>query len=111
MQDLKSALRAYMDMSRLSEQDLARAAGVSQSTVSRALNATAVRRGKARARLFKYCGINEYLEHTPDRVREVVMGAFERVWDRSDDHAAAIAKVIDALADLRSPFGAPRKKE
>jgi hypothetical protein len=35
--------------------------------------------------------------------RDQVLGAFDRIWDGSELHAAAVVKVIEALVDLR-PF-------
>lgn len=107
MQDAADRLRAFMERQKLSQAGLARAAGVSQPTVSRALRRRALRRGAARSRLFSYAGISEW----PDRPRiggahVQVIAAFERVWDGSAAHAASIVKVIDALEDL-----GPRSQE
>ena len=106
MQDPADLLRAFMARQGLSQARLANAAGVSQPTVSRALARKAERRGVARSKLFNYAGISEWAGDQQERdARERVIAAFERVWDRSETHADAIARVIEALADLR-----PRKR-
>ena len=106
MQRFANQLREYMDRNGLSQAELADKAHVSQATVSRALAGKVTRRGAAKLRLFSYAGITEYNE-SEDRgdSRTKVIDTFERVWDRSAAHAEAIAKVIEALADLE-----PRKK-
>jgi hypothetical protein len=37
----------------------------------------------------------------PKKGVQRVVTAFERIWDRTDEHAAAVARIIDALDDLR----------
>ena len=91
-----------MDSKGLSQVQIARAAGVSQATVSRALRRRAERRGAARNRLFTYVGIDEYSKpQQRDDAYKRIMAAFERIWDQSEDHANAIARVIDSLAHFR----------
>lgn len=98
-----------MERRGLSQSALARAAGVSQATVWRALNGTSERRGAARARLFSYAGIGEWVSSEEKRgPSERVMAAFYRVWDHSETHAEAIVRVIDATSGL-APRGQNRK--
>lgn len=102
MQDTRAELRAFMKENGLSQITLAERARVSQSTVSRALSRIGLRHGAARARLFSYAKIAEWSSASAaDDPRNAVLAAFERVWDHSKEHAAAVARVIDALADLR----------
>jgi transcriptional regulator with XRE-family HTH domain len=91
-----------MDRERLSQTQLAKRARVSQATVWRALNGRSERRGAARRKLFAYVGITEWTaQRTPRGARDRVVAAFDRIWDRSQAHAIAVAGVIDALAGLR----------
>lgn len=86
----------------LNQWSLAKAANVSQSTVCRALQGKSIRQGSARARLFKYAKINELPTIEKSRnIRHQILEAFDRVWDHSEEHAVAIARVIDAMAGLR----------
>jgi predicted transcriptional regulator len=103
MQDWESdQLRAFMNQRGLSQTALAKAVGVSQASVSRALARKGPRHGAARSKLFSYTGISEYdRQRSEAKGPKLVMAAFERVWDQSEAHAAAVARVIDALADLR----------
>jgi transcriptional regulator with XRE-family HTH domain len=95
-------LRAFMQQRRLSQTALAQVAGVSQATVSRALGRGGLRHGAARSKLFTHAGISEWkAPGSRGEGRELVLEAFERVWDHSEAHAVAVARVIDALADLR----------
>src|SRR5437867_2825284 len=98
MQDLRVLLNAFMEAENLTQVELAKASNVSQSTVSRALRELPKRSSKERARLFKYA----YIQLQP--VREVtvvgkdrVLDALNKIWDCSEAHAAAVAKIIEAL--------------
>jgi hypothetical protein len=107
MQDASSQLREFMRRKGLNQSQLARLATVSQSTVSRALSA-AWRRGAAQQRLFIYADIAPPSSPRMRGGRRQVIRAFDQIWDGSDDHATAVAKVIDALSGLRP---ADRKEE
>lgn len=86
----------------LSQAELAKRAKVDQSTVSRALKGQPIRRGAAKARLYRLAKINAYAELSDaGRGRQHVLAAFERIWDYSEEHAEAIAKVIEATSGLR----------
>lgn len=101
-----SDLRAFMDRRGLNEAKLAKVAGVSQATVSRALTGLRKRAGKARSLLFTYIHDELKREGLAHAEKSEVLKAFERVWDTSEAHAAAMAKVVDALECLR-----PQNKE
>jgi predicted transcriptional regulator len=99
MQD-GSDVREFMAREAISETTLAKRSGVSQSTVSRAISGAGVRYGAARSRLFTYIH-NHSAVITPKKGVHRVVTAFERIWDRTEEHAAAVARIIDALENLR----------
>ena len=101
MQDSESQLRAFMREHRLTQEALARRAGVSQSTVSRALTNAPMRHGEARSRLFAYASIHERQSRDEAHGSRRVLNAFKLVWDGSEGHADAVARIIEATADLR----------
>lgn len=104
MQDESVQLREFMAKRGLNQVQLARQANVSQSTVSRALRRTPKHYGRARHNLFTYARITEPPVGRSDKERsgiKQVLAAFNRIWDGSDAHAAAVASVIDALEGLR----------
>jgi transcriptional regulator with XRE-family HTH domain len=111
MQDVPSQLRFFMERERLTQASLARAAGVSQPTISRALRGVCTRHSRARAKLFNYAGIswkNDRLNVV--RAAERLVAAFDRLREHSDVHADTIVRIIDALADLAKPAGGDRKR-
>ncbi len=93
-------LRILMAREQLNQSELSGLAGVSQSTISRALKGIPERRGKARARLFIY--VRKALAHQSRDAAGMtaVIEAFENIWDGSDVHASAVARVIDAMDGL-----------
>ena len=101
MQDPATQLRVFMKKRSLSQSELAKQAGVSQSTVSRSLGRTARRHGEARSALFTYAEIVQTDPRPQAAGKQRVLGAFERIWDGTDVHATAVARVIEAIADLR----------
>ena len=101
VQSCSDQLRDFIRKKRLSQARLADQAGVSQSTVSRALSGTLERHGTARSKLFTYALIDESKTSSASRGKRRVIRAFDTIWDGSESHAAAIAKIIEALADLR----------
>ena len=102
-----SDIRELMRREGMSEAALAKRAGVSQSTVSRAIAGTGAKHGAARSRLFMFIH-NRSSAMPPKKGVQRVMTAFERIWDRTDEHAAAVARIIDALGDLR-PIATKRR--
>ncbi|MEQ1921606.1 MAG: helix-turn-helix transcriptional regulator [Pyrinomonadaceae bacterium] len=101
MQDdfLAKSLRELMRERHLSQQEVAKSAGVSQSTVSRALNGNMRRSGKGKKMLFRFMQ-QELGQEIFLAGKDKVVRAFESVWDGSDEHAAAIAKIISASYGL-----------
>lgn len=88
MDDPASLLRAFMQSGGMSQAQLADEAGVSQATVSRALEKPIVRMGRARRRLFIY------IQQRRPPVPEVAASAIVSTWDGSEAHAQALADLI-----------------
>jgi transcriptional regulator with XRE-family HTH domain len=104
MQDASSRLRAFMVDNTLSQAQIAKLSGVSQSTVCRALKGKPLRRGAAQQRLFIHIKIDEWFApHGTNDPRARIIAAFERIWNNPEAHADVIIKVIDALAGLQPP--------
>lgn len=96
------ALQAFLDKNHLSQMELAKAAKVSQATVSRALSGVPLKHGRARAKLFTYAQLNGPSgQPPPKKGPQRVITAFKRIWDGTEAHATAVAKIIDALEDLK----------
>lgn len=112
MQEESVKLGKFMTMHGLSQQSLATAAKVSQSTVSRALQGACQRHGNARHKLCIYAGLREPIpRYTGKSGIKRVVEAFTGIWDGSDAHASAVARVIEALAGLKaSPRVAPGER-
>lgn len=103
MQRNSVQLRAIMKARGLTQEKLSKLTGVSQPTISRVLRKRPQRQGRARETLFTFVE-NEWDLSATSRVgRDRVLHAFDRIWDGSEVHATAVAKVIDALDGLR-PF-------
>ena len=103
MQDVSSKLKQYLREERMSQAALARAANVSQSTVSRALRRQPSKHSDAFVTLCRYAVINveETGDSTANRIN-VVNAAFMKIWDGTDRQALAIAKIVEALGGLSS---------
>ena len=90
------------------QETLAKAADVSQSTVSRALKRAPARYSESSMRLFTYAGIpiqragdftRVGIGSTDEGIKRIT-SAFLRVWDGTDANAVAIANIIEALGVL-----------
>lgn len=98
---LREAIRTYMARERLSQSELANRVGISQSTVSRALKQDRLRSSQADSRLFSFMQQAGMIGRPPAAVEQLVLSAFEGVWDRTEEHANAVAKIIKATEGLR----------
>jgi transcriptional regulator with XRE-family HTH domain len=100
-ESLANRLRAFMEHRHLSQTTVAKAAKISQSTVSRALRGEVERQGRAKSKLFIYMQKELDAEGMQGKGKQKVISAFESVWDGSEAHATAIAKIIKASQELR----------
>lgn len=91
-------VREYMAQHGIKQRELAIRAKVSQATVSRALSGKILRRGSARTKLFTFVGISESSGIADPRER--VIAVFDKIWNHTEVHADAIARVIDALGEF-----------
>ena len=105
MQEKVNKVQNYLKLMGLSQVELALKAGVSQSTVSRAISVEPenhVRFGGAREKLIKYIEDSQFkkpeMNGTDPRMK--IVTAFEKIWDKSDAHIEAVVKVIQALDEL-----------
>jgi transcriptional regulator with XRE-family HTH domain len=103
MQDFSAELRAFMEARGLNQSQVAKSAKVSQATVSRALTKRPQRCGRAITGLCIYIRNELDAPKFDERDRNQVVKAFDRIWDGTDVHAAAVARIIDALAGMRRP--------
>jgi transcriptional regulator with XRE-family HTH domain len=94
-------LRSLLAESGRSQAEIAQAAGISQSTVSRALSSNSKRHARARVKLAAYARalmpVNTYLSSDQEKA---VVKAFGRIWDGSRAHGEAIVRVIHALGSF-----------
>lgn len=90
-------LRLFMARKGYSQSITAEKANVSQATVSRALRGRPERSGRARKKLFTFI----HKQRVPQgHAVSVVVAAFNKIWDGSEVHAEAVAKVIHAMDGL-----------
>ena len=85
-----------MDHQRIGQAELAKRAGVSQSTVSRVLTGKVQRGGRGRSKLLAYAKISVSITSP----RDEVIAAFDSFWDGSESQAAAVASIMRSLAEL-----------
>lgn len=91
-----------MEDHRLTQSELAKGAKVNQSTVSRILNGNPQRSGKALKAICKYAGIEvEKAASSTTEPKKLIMDTFIRIWDGSNLHAETVARIIDALRNVR----------
>ena len=95
MDDLGEEVRRYLASSGVTQGQLADAAGISQSTVSRAISTQPRRSGQARRSL------SIYMHQAGEAaLPQSVFTALARTWDGSDAHAEALVGLILASRSL-----------
>jgi len=97
--DISQALESLKKNRIESQSEIARKAGISQSTVSRRLRKPPQRHSDATSKLCNYAVIHVPIEPDPE-MKKGVQKAFDEVWNKSGAYAAAISKVIEAFAEL-----------
>lgn len=102
--ELGLALEALMQRDGISQTQVGKLAGVSQSTISRVLARQPLRNGPARARLVLF--MQQRAGSAP--VATVAVDAIDEIWDGSDEHAVALAKLILASRELWPGLGEDR---
>src|SRR5687768_6764101 len=95
--DLRVAIADLLEREGISQKVLAERAGIHQATVSRALKRQPQRRTAAYARL---CKCMQEDATATIGTSNPVMDALRDTWDGSDEHAAALAKLIVATREL-----------
>lgn len=101
-QAIAAALRARFVELGMKQKAISEACGLNQGQVSRILNGRFKECKGHVARLCKYAEIT-IVPHTVDPSQNLtLMQALRKVWDGSDKHAQAIAKVVLALSDIKS---------
>lgn len=91
-------LRVYRHEKGLSQAELAKELGIDQSTVSRRERKPPQRHSEATYKLCSYAETKAIKAKPADR--RAVQKSFDEVWSRSDAHANALSKIIDAFVEL-----------
>ncbi len=99
--ELGLALEALMQRDGISQSAVGNLAGVSQSTISRVLARQPLRNGPARARLVAF--MRQRAVGNPEPT--VAFDAIVEIWDGSEEHAVALAKLILASRELWPKLG------
>ena len=99
--ELGPALEALMQRDGISQSEVAKMAGVSQSTISRAIARRPMRNGAARTRLVVF--MQQRASSAPGPA--AAFDAVREIWDGSGEHAVALAKLILASGELWPRLG------
>lgn len=99
--DVSAEVDSFLRREGITQSELARRAGVSQPTVSRAKRRVPKRNSKSHARLCNY--IHEELDKIP--LPGPARDALAEIWDGSPAHAEALANLIRAAGDLSRTEG------
>ena len=94
-----SDLRNLRRKEGLSQAAVAKDAGISQSTVSRRERKPPQRHSDATYKLCSYAE-KEFGKQGVAGGKKGVQKAFDEVWNKSDAHARAISKIIEAFAEF-----------
>ncbi len=100
--DLGDQIANFLEREGISQKALAELAGVHQATVSRALKRRPTRHTAAYARLCTF--MQQHAARTPHGA-DSVLDAVRETWDGSQEHAAALAKLILASRELWPTLG------
>jgi len=101
-------LRNHRRKEGLSQEDIAKSLGISQSTVSRRERKPPQRHSDAS---YKLCS---YAENAVGKVsltdQRVIKKAFDEVWHKSEAHAVALSKIISAFVELCRSEGTDKEE-
>lgn len=97
---LLSQIQQFKSENSLTQEEIAKASGVDQSTVSRVLRGEKCRLDGSVVAICNYAKLNVNQGVDP-RKSQVLMEALEEVWDGSMEHAAALSKIIRSLYGLK----------
>lgn len=103
--DVRSTIQATLAREGISQASLAKRAGVSQSTVSRAMRRIPAKQSSAHRQLVSYMQNRGPLEPPP------ALDALRQIWDGSEAHAAALARLILASGELWPLLGEDRAND
>ncbi len=92
-------LRSFRQEQGLSQAKIAEIAGISQSTVSRRERKPPQRHSDATYKLCSYADTVTGGKKISSRKKDV-QKSFDEVWDKSEAHATAISKIIEAFAEF-----------
>lgn len=92
--DMSIAIPELLLREAITQAELARRANISQTTVSRAINRTPQRRGKA------YLSLVAYMQQHPPPSPTEAVRAVSDVWDGSPAHEKALANLVVASREL-----------
>ena len=103
MQQKSAEISRFLAKNRLSQGELAKRAGVSQSTVCRCLNEEPHRHGAARAKLLAYVEEQGQVSKMPRSSDDLagIMEVVAKVWDGTHSHAQLIVDVVSALSGVK----------
>lgn len=111
-QRIASKLASHFASTGMTQKQIAIAVGASQSQVSRILSGHIIRRTRLLETLCIYASSKLHFGKRPDVRRNTeLMSALAEVWDGSDEHARALARVIRSLAELEGIRGRFISKE
>lgn len=104
--ELQDSIADLLDREGISQKALAKRAGVNQATVSRAMRRRPLRRTAAYTRL---CACMQQPRSATGASADAVLDAVRETWDGSEEHAAALAKLVLASRELWPTLGKEEK--
>ncbi len=81
---------------------IAEITGVNQAQVSRILSGKFIRRTKNVDKICEYAELEVIPHKVNPAINEVLMDALSYAWDGTDNHAKAIAKILNVIGALKN---------
>lgn len=94
---LSKALKAFMQIHHLTQNDVSSLAKVSQPVVSRVLKGSWTRRTKKIDAICRCIGYKEYVD---PRSSDILINALKEVWNGEEKHAILIADMLRSIGKL-----------